>query len=727
MDELKSIARDGHRDETIKAGLQNNGITTLSTPSQTSLKDLIEDVYMRSDIHKGLQTDDPQVQESAPMALESESPTAHGNSSSSFAADQELMIEQRAGKVVADNKELIMEKAGLQKDLRELDNRLVRLQENNDALQEKLTAAEDQLKISTSGRVAHGEPLVKELESKIEHQEDFIASQEGQLSDYQIKVETLQKTVNKLRSSYEKSQNLRDQLDEVKSERDSYAKKANTIDKYKQKLQASQGFENENDLLRGELQEVRHQLNEADRARQQVAGLNLAVEEYKRILPKIEQDRHELQMMKKQLKFDNATLAERLEAAKEVHEHDQETIASFEDKSRDFESSRTPAISQAGGLETELENAQLQEERMQEATLCLRWTRLTFASRNAQLKEEIQKLKKSSHDSQAKNVMLQQLLDDAIVKNTELDKKFLDIYQEKLLTESSLASVNEGNAIEGFAPTSFLSRTRSLTHNPDSTETFRNLRDQLRSEQKRRKECVEELEERKRMLSEAQSDLSIVDKNKIDMLEELKKNNSSALRELQDDHRLLQKTAKYLEADLNNHHTILENALSGNRRLQELSSSNKDLKASLDVIKTLPLDDSGKPSNGLHAPLEKHIANLVDTIAESKERLAQRKKDIEAKDQEITNLRNRLEQAEAENSHARATTDTGATVWEERDAAMQELTNIKRENKLIASAFYDLSSRLQMSNVTLQRRPEPKGFLNRAREEVNRAAAVRSR
>ena len=62
-----------------------------------------------------------------------------------------------------------------------------------------------------------------------------------------------------------------------------------------------------------------------------------------------------------------------------------------------------------------------------------------------------------------------------------------------------------------------------------------------------------------------------------------------------------------------------------------------------------------------------------------------------------------------------------------KDAAMQELTNIKRENKLIASAFYDLSSRLQMSNVTLQRRPEPKGFLNRAREEVNRAAAVRSR
>ena len=26
MDELKSIARDGHRDETIKAGLQNNGV-----------------------------------------------------------------------------------------------------------------------------------------------------------------------------------------------------------------------------------------------------------------------------------------------------------------------------------------------------------------------------------------------------------------------------------------------------------------------------------------------------------------------------------------------------------------------------------------------------------------------------------------------------------------------------------------------------------------------------
>ena len=57
----------------------------------------------------------------------------------------------------------------------------------------------------------------------------------------------------------------------------------------------------------------------------------------------------------------------------------------------------------------------------------------------------------------------------------------------------------------------------------------------------------------------------------------------------------------------------------------------------------------------------------------------------------------------------------------------QENEILKRENRLMATAFHDLSSRLQMSNVTLQRRSEPKSFLNRQRYAVDQATAVRSR
>lgn len=51
------------------------------------------------------------------------------------------------------------------------------------------------------------------------------------------------------------------------------------------------------------------------------------------------------------------------------------------------------------------------------------------------------------------------------------------------------------------------------------------------------------------------------------------------------------------------------------------------------------------------------------------------------------------------------------------------IENLKRENKLMASAFHDLSSRLQMNSVVLQRREEaPRSWLNKQRKLVDQPA-----
>lgn len=51
-----------------------------------------------------------------------------------------------------------------------------------------------------------------------------------------------------------------------------------------------------------------------------------------------------------------------------------------------------------------------------------------------------------------------------------------------------------------------------------------------------------------------------------------------------------------------------------------------------------------------------------------------------------------------------------------------ELENLKRENALMTSAWYDLSSRLQMNTMALQRRNEqPKSWLGKQRVLVNRS------
>lgn len=49
----------------------------------------------------------------------------------------------------------------------------------------------------------------------------------------------------------------------------------------------------------------------------------------------------------------------------------------------------------------------------------------------------------------------------------------------------------------------------------------------------------------------------------------------------------------------------------------------------------------------------------------------------------------------------------------------QEVENLRRENQLITSAWYDMTSRLQSNTVILQRRSDaPKGWLGKQRVAV---------
>ena len=48
------------------------------------------------------------------------------------------------------------------------------------------------------------------------------------------------------------------------------------------------------------------------------------------------------------------------------------------------------------------------------------------------------------------------------------------------------------------------------------------------------------------------------------------------------------------------------------------------------------------------------------------------------------------------------------------------IKNLQRENAMIATAWYDLTSRLQSNHVVLQRRNDaPKSWLNKQRHMVN--------
>jgi protein HOOK3 len=68
---------------------------------------------------------------------------------------------------------------------------------------------------------------------------------------------------------------------------------------------------------------------------------------------------------------------------------------------------------------------------------------------------------------------------------------------------------------------------------------------------------------------------------------------------------------------------------------------------------------------------------------------------------------------------------TDDTYQKTQNAKQQELLNLQRENSLMATAWHDLSSRLQMNSVVLLRRNDaPVSWLNKQRHLLN-ATTVR--
>ena len=302
--------------ETYVQTLQN-----LTTPTQEGLKDIIEEAHNGQ--HEPIDAAD-EVKEDL--------------SKRDHPVDLELQFEERVGKVIAENDRLTHEKKELEKALEDLHNRLARLQENNDTLQNRLASTEDRLVTLKSGKGDFGFNA-KALESKTRQQEDLIATQEARLSATQDELDGLQMTVESLRVKNQRFQKLQDDYDELKTEKDQLARKANAAEKYRQKLQASQDFEKENQTLKNQIKDLQQQLKDADSQHRWSAEREVELEEYRKVLPRIEQECSEIQDLKKQLEFNNHALGERLKGAEEQRERDDEIISELRERIRELEGS----------------------------------------------------------------------------------------------------------------------------------------------------------------------------------------------------------------------------------------------------------------------------------------------------------------------------------------------------------------------------------------------------
>lgn len=248
-----------------------------------------------------------------------------------------LESEERLGKVLADNQRIAHEKRELQKQLDESHSRYEKLQERFDQAQDELKETNDRLTAVLAGR---SDVFTRPLDSK---HDTLIATLENRVLDAENEVEELRKSNEVLKIKAEKAQKLQDDYDEMKIERDRLARKANTAEKYRLKLEASQDLEKDNTTLRAKVTELQNQLKQSDFVRASSNDLQREIDEYRRLLPSIEQERYELNEMKKRLEFDYHTLEARYHDTTEQLARQHRAVEDLQGRLRDYEDGATSA------------------------------------------------------------------------------------------------------------------------------------------------------------------------------------------------------------------------------------------------------------------------------------------------------------------------------------------------------------------------------------------------
>ncbi|KAF7719224.1 Uncharacterized protein PECH_004850 [Penicillium ucsense] len=481
------------------AGTYVQTLQSLTTSTQEGLKEIIEEAHNGQ--HEPLDGVDDTPEEPA---------------KADHPVDLELQFEERVGKVIAENDRLTHEKKELGKALEDLHNRLARLQENNDTLQTRLASTEDRLVTLKSGKGDLGFNA-KALESKTRQQDDLIASQEAKLSAAQDEIDSLRMTVESLKVKNQRYQKLQDDYDELRTEKEQLARKANAAEKYRQKLQASQDFEKENQVLKNQIKDIQQQLKEADSQQRWSAEREVELEEYRKLLPRIEQECNEIQNLKKQLEFNNHALTERLQSADEQHERDDALISELRERLGELDGlpgsqspgSETPKLQ--GTLSKDFEaigvgESQLYPEGMFSENFN---ASVELARANSTQSDEYWKLYETYTTSLKKIAELQDTLDSTKKELADAQTQISLFSTEK---SDLLGELEEHNSAE-------LAKLRSEWEN--LTQNIHHLEAEVDASQTLVREVCSEREELRKMLEVKQNEVSAEDQEVMNEMQTL--------------------------------------------------------------------------------------------------------------------------------------------------------------------------------------------------------------
>ena len=500
-----------------------------------------------------MDTEDGEEDRNSVMSSGRRSSNSNSQISPAPVIDRELLLEQHLAELKSQLDRCEAEAQDLKEAKEQTDDAYIRLQESYDAVRKESIEKDTQLKKFSAMYKEREHRSVKDLEAKISQLEEVTGRQESQINEYRSKEVEMQRKIRRLNAADERLQNLQDDFDVQKVELEHQTRKANAGEKYKQKVQANQNFEKERDSALKELNDARSRLQEAADFRMDNLKLQQENREISQTLSRSERDNTELRETKQAYLSEIKRLQHDSKSVQDALAHSQDRITDLEERRGGSE--RHPSV--ADGLDTEISDAMNNEQQMQVAANVLLWARILMNGRKTrilELEKQVQKLTSDASDKDTELAMLQTQLDSAQKDSADQYEKTLKISQEMSVLRSSLTEVKQGHPIQES-----VSSPPSVdfeAYDVESTEIFKQMCQQIKAQQKQCAKLEEELSAAKRALEVAKTDRTssfekhcmltdltidlfegeLVDKPKLRVVEEIRKQNSLALRQLQTEH-----------------------------------------------------------------------------------------------------------------------------------------------------------------------------------------------
>ncbi|KAK0381743.1 hypothetical protein CLIM01_00864 [Colletotrichum limetticola] len=614
--------------------------------------------------------------------------------------------------------------------LADMETRLGHLQESYDDLKEEVVRKGRELEAFHDAQDGAGKEVIRSLELKLREQDELIANQEAQAEDDRIAKERLTSEVSALKAKTQKLETLDDEVKELRFKNEELSRKANMVERYKQKLEAQSTLSKEMDNLLYEKEQMQRDLIEYEKVLKRNQALEQTNEQYASKLRDYELQYVELDAQRRALHDDTMQLRARLATLDAQRLSDEHLISELQEQ---INSGTPGALSPDAGtagfsLEQELEGVSSAAP----PNLSLEVSRLK-AENN---------LLRNGMGSGPENTRLRQELEEERRQRERIQGTYNDTFEKHQIAEAQISALIESSG---------------------ENEVLANLRIQLaqkahelESERRKNSEIQAQLSDKDRELLSARTDLSAVAKDSVDALEELKSTDQLISGSIREELEAARQQLKNLGTDLEEQRSSLINALLEKDKLRKDLDEAKDgssaepteaaqklqekvdklrvrLKERQSVCSLRSLANAlalqhrnaeggvpqtpGTPSGAVLYDSRPNARILVPTChphldlpsQAPKSPLSLRPRQLEKSEQDKYDLQRKLKAAEG-----------GEAAAAQKAASDQIIKNLQRENALIATAWYDLTSRIQSNHVVLQRRNEaPKSWLGKQRQMVN--------